>query len=70
MTVLAEIKLAKDEPIEKALRKFKREVRKEGILLELKKREFYEKPSEKRKRRESRAKRRAQLQLKKEKEWD
>lgn len=67
---MAEIKLGKDEPIDRALKKFKREVRKEGILLELKKREFYEKPSEKRKRREAKAKRRAHLQLLKDKEWE
>jgi len=34
-----------DEPIESALKRFKREVTNAGILTELKKREFYEKPS-------------------------
>jgi small subunit ribosomal protein S21 len=67
---LAEVKLGKDEPIDRALKKFKREVRKEGILMELKKREFYEKPSEKRKRREAKAKRRAVLQSAREREWE
>lgn len=67
---MAEVKLNKDEPIDKALRKFKKEVRKEGILQELKRREFYEKPSEKRKRREARAKRRAFLAQKQDKEWE
>ena len=34
-----------EEPIEVALKRFKREVTNAGILTELKKREFYEKPS-------------------------
>jgi len=34
-----------EEPLEKALKRFKREVEKEGIIREWKKREFYEKPS-------------------------
>ena len=34
-----------EEPIESALKRFKREVTNAGILTELKKREFYEKPS-------------------------
>lgn len=33
------------EPVEIALKKFKREIANSGILTELKKREFYEKPS-------------------------
>ena len=34
-----------NEPLEKALKKFKRQVEKEGIIREWKKREYYEKPS-------------------------
>ncbi|MES0489142.1 MAG: 30S ribosomal protein S21 [Leptospirales bacterium] len=34
-----------EEPVEIALKRFKREVTNAGILTELKKREFYEKPS-------------------------
>lgn len=34
-----------EEPVESALKRFKREVTNAGILTELKKREFYEKPS-------------------------
>lgn len=34
-----------NEPVEVALKKFKREVTNAGILTELKKREFFEKPS-------------------------
>ena len=34
-----------DEALEKAIKRFKRMVEKEGIIREWKKREFYEKPS-------------------------
>jgi len=54
------IEVRKDEPIDKALRKFKTKVRREGIIEELKKREFYEKPSERRRKDLERAKRREQ----------
>ncbi|MFP3939912.1 MAG: 30S ribosomal protein S21 [Thermoanaerobaculia bacterium] len=39
-----------DESFEAALRRFKRKVEKAGVLTELKKRQHYEKPSVKRKR--------------------
>jgi len=54
------IEVRKDEPIDKALRKFKTKVRREGIIEELKKREFYEKPSERRRKNLARAVRREQ----------
>ncbi len=38
-----------DEPFEQALKRFKKQCEKAGILSEVKKREFYEKPSIKRK---------------------
>jgi small subunit ribosomal protein S21 len=34
-----------NEPLEKAIKRFKRMVEKEGIIREYKKREYYEKPS-------------------------
>jgi small subunit ribosomal protein S21 len=40
------------EPIEKALKRFKKECQKSGILAEVRRREFYEKPCVKRKRAE------------------
>ncbi|BBA84909.1 30S ribosomal protein S21 [endosymbiont of Pachyrhynchus infernalis] len=43
------IKISNNEPFELALRRFKRLCEKSGILSEIKKREFYEKPSTKRK---------------------
>lgn len=54
------IEVRKDEPIDKALRKFKTKVRREGIIEELKKREFYEKPSERRRKDLARAVRKEQ----------
>ena len=39
-----------NEPIEKALKRFKKECQKTGILTELRRREFFEKPSITRKR--------------------
>ena len=48
---MPKIELRKGEDLERALRKFKTKLRHEGIIDEMKKRESYEKPSE-RKRRE------------------
>jgi small subunit ribosomal protein S21 len=44
------IHIKEDESFENALRRFKRKCEKSGILSELKKRQHYEKPSAKRKR--------------------
>ncbi|NOX97035.1 MAG: 30S ribosomal protein S21 [Nitrospirae bacterium] len=44
------IKLKKDEPLEKALRRFKKKMDKEGILREIKRHEHYEKPSQRKRR--------------------
>lgn len=45
---MTKIELRKGEELEKALRKFKTKMRREGIIDEIKKREFYEKPSQRR----------------------
>ncbi len=50
---------------EKALKKFKKIIEKEGILTEYKRREFYEKPSVRRKRKERAARKRLIKALKK-----
>ncbi len=47
---MTRIEVRRDEPIDKALRKFKSKLRKEGLLEEMKRREFYEKPSQKKRR--------------------
>jgi len=48
---MAMVKASRDESIDTLIRRFNKEVQKTGILTELKKREFYEKPSVKKKRR-------------------
>jgi small subunit ribosomal protein S21 len=46
---MAEIRLGENESIESALRRFKRKIQRAGILAEVRRRKFYEKPSLKRK---------------------
>jgi small subunit ribosomal protein S21 len=44
------VKIREDEPFENALKRFKRKCQKAGIISEIKKRQYYEKPSVKKKR--------------------
>ncbi|RMD69537.1 MAG: 30S ribosomal protein S21 [Gammaproteobacteria bacterium] len=44
------VKVKENEPFDVALRRFKRACEKAGILTEVRRREYYEKPSEERKR--------------------
>jgi small subunit ribosomal protein S21 len=55
--------LVNDGNVEKALRKFKKKIQEQGLLVELKERETYEKPTTRRKRKKSTAKNRWQKQL-------
>lgn len=50
------VQVREDESFESALRRFKRKVEKAGVLTELRKRQHFEKPSVKRKRKEAQAK--------------
>ena len=52
-----------DESFENALRRFKRKCEKEGILTELKKRQHFEKPSVKRKRKQVQARKKMMRKL-------
>ena len=45
MITIAYIRIDDSENLEKAIKRFKRMVEKEGIIREWKKREYYEKPS-------------------------
>jgi small subunit ribosomal protein S21 len=54
---VADIRPSGDESFESLLRRFNRKVQQDGILSEIRRREYYEKPSLKRKRKEA-AKRR------------
>lgn len=47
---MAEIRLGENESIDSALRRFKKKILKAGILSEVKRRERYEKPSLRKKR--------------------
>ena len=55
---MPEIKVGENESIESALRRFKKKIQKAGVLSEVKKRERYEKPSVKRKRKSEAARKR------------
>ena len=55
------IKISEDEPFESALRRFKRQCAKAGILKEMRKRRYYEKPSIKKRRKILSAKRQATI---------
>ncbi len=48
---MVEIKLKKGEPVEKALRRLKKKIDREGTLKEVRNHRHFEKPSEKRRRR-------------------
>ena len=52
---MPQVQVRDDESFENALRRFKRKCEKAGILTELKKRQHFEKPSVKRKRKEVQA---------------
>ncbi|HPE90579.1 MAG TPA: 30S ribosomal protein S21, partial [Spirochaetales bacterium] len=54
---MSQILVDDNEPLEKAIKRFKRMVEKEGIIREWKKREFFEKPSTIRNRKEKAMKR-------------
>ena len=53
-----EIKLKEGERIDNALRRFRKAVEKSGVMQELRRREFFEKPSIKRKRKQAASRKR------------
>jgi small subunit ribosomal protein S21 len=57
------VTVREDESFEGALRRFKRKCEKSGILTELKKRQHFEKPSVKRKRKEVQARKKMMRKL-------
>ena len=54
---MAEVRVLKDEPLEKALKRFQKKCQEAGIVKENKRRRAYEKPSEKQKRKAAEARR-------------
>ena len=55
---MAEIRVKENESLDSALRRFKRSCQRSGILTEVKKREQYDKPSVKRKKKSEAARKR------------
>jgi len=54
---MSKVKVRENESLDQALRRFKRECSKSGVMSEVKKRRHYEKPSVKRKKKAEAAKR-------------
>lgn len=55
---MSEIRVKKNESLDSALRRFKRNISKDGVMAEVKKRKHYEKPSVKRKKKSEAARKR------------
>ena len=55
---MAEIRIKENESLDSALRRFKRSCAKSGVLAEVRKREHYEKPSVRRKKKSEAARKR------------
>jgi small subunit ribosomal protein S21 len=56
---LSEVKISENDSFETALKRFNRKIQQDGILAEARRREHYEKPSVKRKRKEAARRRKA-----------
>lgn len=57
------IKVREGESIEEALRRFKRECERNGIMQEIKKREYYESPSVRRKKKQAELRRKLRRKM-------
>jgi small subunit ribosomal protein S21 len=57
---MPEVKVMDNETIDRALRRFKKECEKQGLMQELKKREYYDKPSIRKKKKQIAALRKKQ----------
>ena len=55
---MSEIRLRENESLDSALRRFKRQCAKSGVMSEIRKREHYEKPSVRRKKKSEAARKR------------
>lgn len=63
---LAEVRIQEGEPLENALRRFKRKVQQEDIVKEVKRHSYYLKPGEKRRMKEVLARKRNRKKARKE----
>lgn len=59
------IRINEGEPFENALKRFKKQIEKAGVLSEVRKREFYEKPSVKKKKKALAARKRVMKKIRK-----
>ena len=57
------VKVRENEPFDVALRRFKRSCEKAGVIAEVRRREFYEKPTTERKRKKAAAVKRSQKKV-------
>jgi len=65
------VRVKENEPFEVAMRRFKRSCEKAGVLAEVRRREFYEKPTAERKRKKAAAVKRHHKKLQRENQrWD
>jgi small subunit ribosomal protein S21 len=55
---MSEVKVGKNETLDSALRRFKRQIQRAGVLAEARRRERYEKPSVKKKKKSEAARKR------------
>lgn len=55
---MSRVDIGKNEPLERALRRFKKKIEREGVLKQLRARKHYEKPSERKRRKLRDARRR------------
>ena len=56
---MSQVKIKENESLENALRRFKRQTARDGVIQEVRKREHYEKPSVKRKKKSEAARKKA-----------
>ncbi|HSQ06241.1 MAG TPA: 30S ribosomal protein S21 [Chromatiaceae bacterium] len=65
------VRIKENEPFEVAMRRFKRSCEKAGVLAEVRRREFYEKPTSERKRKKAAAVKRHHKKLSREsRRWE
>ena len=55
---MSQVRIKENESLDSALRRFKRQTQKDGVIQEVRKREHYEKPSVKRKKKSEAARKR------------
>ncbi len=68
--ILAEVRLQEGEPLENALRRFKRKVQTEDIIKEVKRHSFYLKPGEKKRVKQALARKRAKKKTRRDRDSD